>query len=92
MIQDIQIREWYYRNKDHRENEIAKILGVEYAHIKLEDKDDLYVTKHDPFNILPCYSDYIYTNLDFVIYNRIQSLPDGRLRKGFPKLKRQVPR
>ncbi|GAG95263.1 unnamed protein product, partial [marine sediment metagenome] len=46
MIQDIQIREWYYRNKDHKKNGIAKILGVEYAHIRLEDKDDLYVTKH----------------------------------------------
>jgi hypothetical protein len=46
MIEDISIREWFYKNKDHKRNEVTKILSVEYAHIKLENKDDLYITKY----------------------------------------------
>ncbi|MBA7682430.1 hypothetical protein ES703_90780 [subsurface metagenome] len=46
MIEDVQVREWYYANKNHKRNEIAKILGVEYVHLKLENGDDLYVTTY----------------------------------------------
>jgi len=44
VIEDIKVREWFYTNKNHNRNEIAKILGVEYAHLKLENEDDLYAT------------------------------------------------
>jgi len=46
MIKNIKIREWYQKNKDHKRKKIAKILGVEYAHLRLENGDDLYFTKH----------------------------------------------
>ncbi|MDI6792904.1 MAG: hypothetical protein QME81_08580 [bacterium] len=46
MIEDIQIREWFYSEKNHNKNEIVKALDVEYAHIKLENEDDLYLTKY----------------------------------------------
>ena len=46
MIEDIKIREWFYTNKNDKRNEIAKILGVEYAHLKLENEDDLYATTY----------------------------------------------
>ncbi|MFC1704019.1 hypothetical protein ACFL1E_04485 [Candidatus Omnitrophota bacterium] len=44
MIKDIKIKEWFEKNKDGKNNAIAKILDVDYAHIKLQNKDDLYVT------------------------------------------------
>jgi len=44
MIKNIKIKEWYQKNKDHKDNRIAKILGVEYAHLRLQKKEDLYVT------------------------------------------------
>lgn len=46
MIEDAKIKEWFYRNRNNKRNEIAKILGVEYAHIKLESEDDIYITKY----------------------------------------------
>lgn len=46
MIEDIQIREWFYSNKNHKKNEIPKILGIEYAHLRLGNEDDLYVTRY----------------------------------------------
>ncbi|MDP8261728.1 MAG: hypothetical protein P9M13_00315 [Candidatus Ancaeobacter aquaticus] len=56
MIKDKKIKEWYHKNKDCNENAIAKILDVEYAHIVIKNRDDLYVTKHGlPFidNLMP---------------------------------------
>ena len=50
VIKDIQIREWFFSNRNQKNNETAKILDVEYAHIKLENDDDLYLTKYG----LPC--------------------------------------
>ncbi|MFC1704351.1 hypothetical protein ACFL1E_06195 [Candidatus Omnitrophota bacterium] len=44
MIKDTNIKEWFKKNKSERNNKIAKILDVEYAHIKLQNKDDLYIT------------------------------------------------
>ena len=46
MIEDIRVREWFYTNKNDKRNETAKILGVEYAHLRLENKDDLYATTY----------------------------------------------
>jgi hypothetical protein len=46
MIEDKRIREWFFKNKDHDGNDIAKILGAEYAHIKLGNEDDLFITKY----------------------------------------------
>ena len=46
MIKDIKIKKWYEKNKDRERNEIAKILGIEYAHLKLKDKSDLYFTSN----------------------------------------------
>jgi len=46
MIKDIKIKEWYEKNKDHRKNEITKILDVEYAHLELKDNSDLYFTSN----------------------------------------------
>ncbi len=46
MIKDKKIRDWYKRHKDHKKNGIAKILGVEYAHLKLKDNSDLYFTSN----------------------------------------------
>ncbi|MFC1645664.1 hypothetical protein ACFL2Y_00600 [Candidatus Omnitrophota bacterium] len=43
MIKDIKIKEWFEKNKNDKKNVIAKILDIEYAHIKLKNKDDLYV-------------------------------------------------
>ncbi|MFC1708759.1 hypothetical protein ACFL2J_01690 [Candidatus Omnitrophota bacterium] len=44
MIKDIKIKKWFEKNKSDKRNQIAKILGIEYAHIKLTNKDDLYLT------------------------------------------------
>jgi len=46
MIKDLKLREWHEKNKNCKKNEIVKILGVEYAHIKLTDNSDLYFTRH----------------------------------------------
>jgi len=46
LIRDQKIREWYYRNRDDRSCEIARILDVEYAHLILDNGDDLYITSH----------------------------------------------
>jgi hypothetical protein len=46
MIKDKNIKEWFFNQTDHSNNEIIKILDVEYAYLKLENKDDLYVTKY----------------------------------------------
>ena len=46
MIEDIKIREWFHKNKDNRKSEVTKILSVEYAHLFLENGDDLYITRH----------------------------------------------
>jgi len=46
MIEDAKIKEWFYKSKDHEKNTIARILGVEYAHVKLENEDDMYFTKY----------------------------------------------
>ena len=43
MITNIQLKEWYEQNKD-KAHDIVKVLGVEYAHVKLPNDDDLYVT------------------------------------------------
>lgn len=56
MIKNLQLKEWFHNNKDHQRNEIVKVLGVEYAHLKLNNEDDLYLTKHGlPFieHLLP---------------------------------------
>lgn len=46
MIEDNQIKKWYFKQRGHIQGEIVKILGVEYAHIHLDNKDDLYITKY----------------------------------------------
>jgi len=46
MIKDIKLKEWYEQNKDRKDHDIAKILDVEYAHVKLKDKSDLYFTRN----------------------------------------------
>jgi hypothetical protein len=46
MIKDTLIRRWFQANRDQAEKEIIKIFDVEYAHLKLENNDDLYVTKY----------------------------------------------
>ncbi|MFC2060996.1 hypothetical protein ACFLUV_00620 [Elusimicrobiota bacterium] len=46
MIKDKQLKEWYDNLSDKKNNEITKILDVEYAHLTLKNKDDLYITKH----------------------------------------------
>ncbi|MBN1383620.1 MAG: hypothetical protein JW983_01900 [Elusimicrobia bacterium] len=72
MIEDIQIKEWYYKNRDHKKNEIVKILNVEYAHIILENKDDIYITKHGlPFieNLKP---ENFWTDEDWFLRNSVK--------------------
>ncbi len=44
MIEDVKLKEWYQSNKENERNGLAKILDVEYAHIKLREEDDLYIT------------------------------------------------
>lgn len=44
MIKDIQIKRWFYADRNNKKKEIVKILGVEYAHLKLKKEDDLYIT------------------------------------------------
>ncbi|MBN3039924.1 MAG: hypothetical protein JW867_02230 [Candidatus Omnitrophica bacterium] len=46
MIKDIKIKSWYEKNKNPRKNDVAKILGVEYAHLKLKNKSDIYITSY----------------------------------------------
>ena len=46
MIENEQIRTWYQSKKDHKKNNITKILNVEYAHIKRGNNDDLYITSY----------------------------------------------
>ena len=46
MIKDVEIKQWVHKNKDNKASAIAKVLGVEYVHITLPNRDDLYVTGH----------------------------------------------
>ena len=46
MFEDLQIKQWFQSQKDHTLNKVVKILDVEYAHIILKNKDDLYITKY----------------------------------------------
>jgi hypothetical protein len=46
MIKDVKLKEWFENTPDKKRNELLKILDVEYAHLKLDNDDDLYVTKH----------------------------------------------
>ncbi|MFH1414495.1 MAG: hypothetical protein ABIH89_00190 [Elusimicrobiota bacterium] len=46
MIKDKQLTEWYGNVSDKKNNELTRILDVEYAHLTLENKDDLYITKY----------------------------------------------
>lgn len=81
MIEDIQIGEWYYKNKDHKKNEIVKILDVEYADLMLENKDDLYITKYGlPFieNLRP---ENFWTDKDWFNKNSIRLLGSSSLYK-----------
>jgi hypothetical protein len=45
MIQDPLIKEWYAKNKKTRGVGLAKVFDVEYVHLVLPNKDDLYVTR-----------------------------------------------
>ncbi|MFC1501080.1 hypothetical protein ACFL58_01355 [Elusimicrobiota bacterium] len=56
MIQNMQIKKWFQKNKHLQERNIVKILNVEYAHIKMEDGGDLYIVEKGlPFidNLMP---------------------------------------
>jgi len=44
MIQNRELKEWYQTHKQDTHCELVKILGVEYAHIKLRNHEDIYVT------------------------------------------------
>jgi hypothetical protein len=46
MIEDIQVKEWFFRNKTYKNTEITRILGVDYIHVKLENNDDIYFAKY----------------------------------------------
>lgn len=46
MIRDLKIKEWFHNNADHERNMVSRILDVDYAHMKLENEDDLYITKY----------------------------------------------
>jgi hypothetical protein len=43
MIKDIQIKKWYEKHKDQ---DVDRILEVDYAHLEFKNGADLYVTKH----------------------------------------------
>jgi len=45
MIKDSKIKEWYRKIKDHKKNKVTKILDVDYAHLRLKEGDDLFVTR-----------------------------------------------
>jgi len=45
MIQSTAIREWFLNNENFENREIERILDVDYAHLKLDSGDDLYVTE-----------------------------------------------
>ncbi len=44
MIKSEKLKEWYFSQPNSSQNTITRILDVEYAHIKLPDESDLYVT------------------------------------------------
>ena len=44
MIKSVRLKEWYHNTRNHRQNELTKILNVEYAHTRLHNNDDLFVT------------------------------------------------
>ena len=46
MLKDIQIKKWFNRNKDQKNNEVDKVLGVEYVHLRLANEDDFYITRY----------------------------------------------
>ena len=46
MIKDGKIKEWFLNNTDHERNMVSRILDVDYAHMKLINEDDLYITKY----------------------------------------------
>jgi len=44
MIRDRKLKEWYKNNRDKKSYDITKILDVEYAHLKLQNSDDIFIT------------------------------------------------
>lgn len=44
MIKNQKLKDWYNSLQDKRRNELLKVLDVEYAHLRLKNNDDLYVT------------------------------------------------
>lgn len=46
MIKDRSLIEWYWGLRDRRRNTLARILEVDYAHLTLENGDDLYLTRY----------------------------------------------
>ncbi|MGM0442382.1 MAG: hypothetical protein ACQEQC_08195 [Elusimicrobiota bacterium] len=46
MIKNKILRNWYDNLKDKNSRELTRVLDVEYAHLILENKDDLYLTKY----------------------------------------------
>ena len=58
MINDIQVKEWYFKNRDSGGTDVTRILDVDYIHLSPGGNDDLYVTKYGlPFieNLKPEY-------------------------------------
>jgi len=45
MIKNVLLKEWFEREKGPN-TDVLKILGVEYAHIRLEDESDMYFTEY----------------------------------------------
>ncbi|MCM8813298.1 MAG: hypothetical protein NC924_05100 [Candidatus Omnitrophica bacterium] len=44
MIHSEKLKQWYFNQPDKKRNTLVRILGVEYAHLRLPDASDLYVT------------------------------------------------
>jgi len=45
MIKSKKLKQWYFSKSNHDIYSIVRIFNVEYAHIKLADKSDFYVTE-----------------------------------------------
>ena len=44
MIKDKKLKQWFAGQKNNKRCSLVKILDVEYAHLRLTDNSDLYIT------------------------------------------------
>ncbi|MFC1808957.1 hypothetical protein ACFL3D_02390 [Candidatus Omnitrophota bacterium] len=72
MIKNDRIKKWYLDQGDKTCNTIVRILDVEYAHIRLIDNSDLYVTSYGLPFLKHLYPDQYFTDKEWFRANAIR--------------------